>query len=344
MANKTVHQEFDTNAVAHFGIDCDPYGIAVDSECTIETVYISESNSISNNILEILEGSSLEPDMTLYKKAFLFPNAPVSQERVKAALKEHKITLTNNYEDADLYITHEDLSRDARNGENINTRAMLSELWNFDAVEEGNTSIDLYCNKNMRNGELARVIYDLKVENFDNYGSFNRHSMPYDSWMLTGLAVNAAYEIEVNNKACYNVDKIMHQSATKCELTLDLIQDIKSQLSQGDEGKSMVGAILPTIDYTKKKYLLWQLSQEIGHNLYYFNRNKDVQYWLNASNFDLIYRYTALEMILSLEQKNMLDKETFSYLEPIVRKEVTIQNRELYTFRVEVKPEYKKLI
>ena len=40
----------------------------------------------------------------------------------------------------------------------------------------------------------------------------------------------------------------------------------------------------------------------------------------------------------------MLDKETFSYLEPIVRKEVTIQNRELYTFRVEVKPEYKKLI
>ena len=49
-------------------------------------------------------------------------------------------------------------------------------------------------------------------------------------------------------------------------------------------------------------------------------------------------------MILSLEQKNMLDKENFRYLEPIVRKEVTIQNRELYTFRVEVKPEYKKLI
>ena len=106
MASKTVHQKFDTAAIAYFGIDCDPYGIMVNSECTIETVYICESNILSSNILEILEGSNKEPDMTLYKKAFLFPNSPISQERVKAALKEHKITLTNNYEDADLYISN----------------------------------------------------------------------------------------------------------------------------------------------------------------------------------------------------------------------------------------------
>ena len=110
------------------------------------------------------------------------------------------------------------------------------------------------------------------------------------------------------------------------------------------DGKEMVGAILPTIDFTKNYHLQWKLAQEIGSDLYYFNRNKDVQYWLNASDFNDLYHLTALDMINQLEKEGKLDKMTFRYLEPIVRKEIRIENRDLYTFRVEVKPEYKKLM
>ena len=47
-------------------------------------------------------------------------------------------------------------------------------------------------------------------------------------------------------------------------------------------------------------------------------------------------------MIKNLEEDKNLNRESFKYLEPIVRKEIRIDNRDLYTFRVEVKPEYKK--
>tara|TARA_R110002012_G_scaffold71656_6_gene183626 strand:- start:1770 stop:2183 length:414 start_codon:yes stop_codon:yes gene_type:complete len=136
----------------------------------------------------------------------------------------------------------------------------------------------------------------------------------------------------------------MHQSATKVELTQQLLDDIVSLISSGGEDLTMVAAILPTIDYEKNYYLLWQLSQQIGYNLYQFNRNKDVQYWIRVSKIQDYQHYNALDMIKYLEKKEKLDKKTFCHLEPIVRKNIRIENRELYTFRVEIKPEYKKLM
>ncbi|MCK4746376.1 MAG: hypothetical protein KAT15_05045, partial [Bacteroidales bacterium] len=35
------------------------------------------------------------------KRGFILPGHPVSQDRLKAACKEHKITITNDYEKAD---------------------------------------------------------------------------------------------------------------------------------------------------------------------------------------------------------------------------------------------------
>ena len=49
-------------------------------------------------------------------------------------------------------------------------------------------------------------------------------------------------------------------------------------------------------------------------------------------------------MIKYLEEEEYLDSESFRYLEPIVRKEITISNRELYTFKVQVKEEYRKYL
>ena len=49
-------------------------------------------------------------------------------------------------------------------------------------------------------------------------------------------------------------------------------------------------------------------------------------------------------MILWLEEQELLNKESFKYLEPIVRKEISIQNRDLYTFKVAVKKEYQQYL
>ena len=78
--------------------------------------------------------------------------------------------------------------------------------------------------------------------------------------------------------------------------------------------------------------------------MYNFNRDKDVQYWLKESQFNRFSRKSAHDMILWLEQNEKLDKVNFKYLEPIVRKEIHISNRDLYVFKVQVKPEYLKYL
>ena len=113
----------------------------------------------------------------------------------------------------------------------------------------------------------------------------------------------------------WNVDKVMHQSATKVELTQQILDDVISLMKQGSaENYNMVGALLPTIDWTKNYHLLWKLGQEIGTDLYMFNRNKDVQYWIHASGISDYYHMTALQMIQKLEEQGNLNSVYTRYV------------------------------
>ena len=102
--------------------------------------------------------------------------------------------------------------------------------------------------------------------------------------------------------------------------------------------------IIPTIDYTKNYHLLWQFAQDCSMITYADNRDKDLRYWVKESNFIRFNRKTAQDMILWLEKEGKLDTTTFRYLEPIVRKEISINNRDLYTFKVAVKKEYQQYL
>jgi len=62
------------------------------------------------------------------------------------------------------------------------------------------------------------------------------------------------------------------------------------------------------------------------------------------SNFRSLMRKSAQDMILWLEEKELLNKTYFKYLEPIVRQEISIHNRDLYVFKVSVKKEYQKYL
>jgi len=345
---RVIHQEFNPDAVEHFFIDCDPYGVMVDRSGTIETVFVDESKYTTKKLINILDKShcDVQPDMTLYKKAFVLPNCPISSDRIKAALKEHGITITKDLSAADLLLSHMHMDGETNDGENINHNYMFNHLWNFDSIEKGSQVIDDYCEENKRGHELARVIYDSKVEEgfVSNYNA-DRLEFPYDGYVITGLAINAAYEVEVNGLEVFDIDKVMHQSATKTKLTEQLMSDILSLVREsGTDNWNMVGALLPTIDYRFNHHLLWKLSCEIGSNLYQLNRNKDVQYWKRISNFENFYHKSALDMIQWLEEQDHLNKESFKYLESIVRKEIRIDNRDLYVFKVSVKPEYKKYL
>jgi hypothetical protein len=113
--------------------------------------------------------------------------------------------------------------------------------------------------------------------------------------------------------------------------------------SYSDDDTEIVAKILPTIDNGKNHHLLWALMKKIDNNLYKFNRNKDVQFWIN----NLKYKYSRLDaqgMILQLEKDEILDTKSFKYLEPICRKEITIYNRDLYVFNVSVKPKYQQYL
>jgi hypothetical protein len=49
-------------------------------------------------------------------------------------------------------------------------------------------------------------------------------------------------------------------------------------------------------------------------------------------------------MILWLEDNKYLNALSFRYLEPIVRREINISNRDLYVFKVSVKKEYQQYL
>ena len=351
MATKNVHQPALQDAIDHFCIDCDPYGIMVSAvNGTIEKVYVDESEYTSKKLKKILTDNSdetLAPDLDKLKKAFLFPNATISQDRIKAALKEHKITLTNDYEQADLYLTHHNLDSDFDNGEAISSRCLFAKLWNYEATEQGNSVITDYTENtdNMKGGEFGRVILCAKTEDWHTKHRHEHHSMPVDAWLLSGMAINCAYNVEQGIAEVWDIEKVMNQSANKVILDEQLLNDLKAlSSSYNDEDRNMIAAILPTIDYSKNYHLQWQLAQEIGSNIYNYNRNKDVQFWLGVSGFEDHYHRDALGMVQHLEKLDILDKISFRYLEDIVRKEIRIENRDLYTFRVELKPEYRKYL
>ena len=345
MASKSIFQKFNDDAIAHFGISCDPYGIMTSAtNATIETVYLDKSDSIYDKIERLLE-SSKATSLSSYKKAYLLPNCRVSADRVKSALKEHGVVLTGDYMKAEIYITHDFISSRSENSENISTRFLLNQLWNYEAVENGCNTIRNYCEDNARGVNLARVIYDPKCEGWISRYNTDFHTMPYEGWMMTGMAVNIAHRIDTGEATTMDVNTVLHSSANKIEVTEDLIEQLSTMLNTYDnENLEMAAKILPTIDYTKKKHLMWKLGQEIGSNIYRINRNKDVDYWKSTSKIEDYYHKSALDMIKFLEGRDQLNKEAFKYLEPTVRKEIRIENRDLYVFKVEVKPEYKKYL
>jgi hypothetical protein len=160
------------------------------------------------------------------------------------------------------------------------------------------------------------------------------------------MAICIANLIESGDLQVVETDTILNQSANRVPMTEELMKDLNKMLNgynTADEELQMAGKIIPTIDPTGEPYLLYKYSKEFLGNLdYKYSRNKDVIYWLQKHKCGYLSRMSAEDAIKHFEQEGVLDSRCFRALEVECRKEIVISNRELYTFKVQVKPEYRK--
>ena len=284
-------------------------------------------------------------DLTQYKKAFILPGCPVSLPRLKEALREHSITVTNDFNKADFFVTHNEYGQYHSDGESIRTNSMLFKTMNYEAMDIS-VSVDLADKQSEPNVDPnIQIVFDDKMAETYSRNSIDYDEDLYEAYVFTPLAIQIAYRIRHEQIPVIYAETCLNESANKTVLDEQLLDDLVRMIRDGShEEKELVKKMMPAIDYRKKKHLIWKLATEVSGYMYRFNRDKDMNYWMDKSNFNSYSHHNAESMIKELEEQECLDSESFRYLEPIVRKEISINNRELYTFKVAVKEEYRKYL
>ena len=341
MASKNIHDGvYPSQALVNLGFeDAGTVGM-VQNNLDVVDVILSESKAQYDKVKSLLETETTN-DLTTVKKAFILPMADVSTDRLKSALKEHKITVTNDYEKADFIIPHLNFYDSYSQIDNIPQTKMLFHLKNGYYCNDHRTCVSDYYDDTGNTVILdKRSLGDRYQHNIDY------DSLPYDSFVFSKMAIRIADLVDSGDLQVVETDTILNQSANRVPMTEELMEDLNkmvSSYSASDEELQMAGKIIPTIDPTGEPYLLYKYSKEFLGNLdYKYSRNKDVIYWLDKHSCSYLSRMTAEEAIKHFEQEGILDSRCFRALEVECRKEIVISNRELYTFKVQVKPEYRK--
>ena len=339
MAKKTVFQTIDNADVINLGIeDGVYYGVCATSSLDeIATVLGTEDVTIYQEVAELLVNETTS-DLTTVKKGFVLPGCAVSADRLKQAAKEHGITITNDYESADFIITDGYVSADLRGNEKYPTSKVLVEWTNGYIVNDCKASVINYQEQTNNN-----VLWDARCTAYWNLRDFEYGSAPYTLYILTGLAINLATRINAGEMKVIEADTILNSSANIQTLTQPLLDNIVGMLNSGDD-REMLGALLPTIDYRKTPTLMWKLADKLRGKEYYWSRNKDLKYWWKAANIETLGYMNAEEAVIHYHENGKLDSENFKMLEPICREEISITNRSLYVFKVQVSPKWRKYL
>ena len=341
MASKNIHAgPYPEAELSALGFeDAQKIGM-VQNSLDIAELTLSESIAQYDKIKEILYTETTN-DLTTVKRAFILPMADVSIDRLKAALKEHKISVTNDYEKADFIIPHVNFYDEYSSIENIPQTKMMFKLHNGYYCNDHRQAVSDYHNETGNN-----VILDKRALGDKYQHSVDYESLPYDSFIFSNMSIMLAKMIEDGDLDVIETDTILNQSANRVPITEELMEDLNKMINNyhaTEEELQMAGKIIPTIDPTGEPYLLYKYAKEfLGNCDYKYTRNKDVIYWLEKHNINLLARKNAEQAIKYFEEKGVLDSKCFRALEVECRKEIQIHNRELYTFKVQVKPEYRK--
>ena len=341
MASKNVHQqELPDQVLTDLGFTDAVEGGFMLKNLDIEEVILSESLTQSDKIENLLT-TETTADLTTVKRAFMLPMHSVSTDRLKAALKEHKISITNDYEKADFIVPHNNFYDSYVSTESIPQTKLMFTITNGYFANDHRQAVIDYHEKTGNNVILEkRSLGDSYQYNIDY------ESAPYDSYYFSKMALILADLVDKGELQVIETATILNQSANRVPMTQELMEDLQKMChsySASDEEIEMAGKIIPTIDPTGEPYLLYDSAVQFLESISYkYNRNKDVMYWMNKHNIAYLSRLNAEQAIKHFEENDMLDSRCFRALEVKCREEIQIYNRELYTFKVQVKPEYRK--
>lgn len=338
MAKKTIFQDINLEKYKDLGYDTtclEKYGIPINNTGdNIGLMLFTESSDDHDDILSTLQTETGDK-ISNCKKAFVLSGMDVSMDRIKEALKEHKITVTNDYEKADCIVTNEYVCDEHDN--TFRSTKLLHHKQNMYVVNE-------HFAESFYHETGCHTIFCDKVSGNWSIGRFDYEDAPYDLYGISGLAIELAHRIKVEKDlAVFDVDTILNSSANIQTLTEELCQQLITMINGGTDDRELAGKILPTIDIEKNVHLLWHLAREAGNRIdYSYTRNKDVKWWADKARISHLAYKTAEQAIIQFEQEGKLTAQGFKFLEPICRQEISIHNRELYVFKVQVKPEYRK--
>jgi hypothetical protein len=338
MAKKTVFQEIDSDAVDRLGI-VDGTSVGVPFTSSIETVLLTESEKIYDEIETILTTETSQ-DLVKAKKAFVLPGNAMPADRTKALLKEHKITVTNDYEKADCIITSGVISEVFFNRAFKPRKNML--LWearNGFYIEDDAAIVNSYVTNSGNPCIFTKAAHGSRSE-----WSFEYESMPYNSYILTGLAINLADKIKQGELEVVDLKTVESVSATVTVLDDQSAEDLIKMLQGDQEERALAFKLLPNIKTDEMVHLVYNVFTNIpGYSSN--RRNKDYKYWEDTNRLNTRFSHMSLDAIIKNEHESgNLCAEAFRYLEPLCRKEIHISSRELYNFKVVVKPEYKQYL
>ncbi len=201
----------------------------------------------------------------------MFPGCPVSLPRLKEALREHKITVTNDVNKADCFITHYDYGHYHNDGESIRINSMLFKAMNYEAmdisVSEGLANKDSEPNVDAS----IPIVFDSKMAETYSRNSIDYDEDLYESYVFTPLAVQIAYRIRHEQIPVIYAETCLNESANKRVLDNQLMDDMIRMIKDGSsEERELVKKMVPAIDYRKKKHLLWNMAREVNGYMYIF--------------------------------------------------------------------------
>ena len=336
MASKTVFQDIDPGAVSTLGIT-DGVKIGVPYKNSIETVLLTEDATAWACITDLLERETIT-DLLQVSKAFVLPSCNMPADRVKSLLKEHKVTITNDYEKADVIITHDDIEQhtDAHTYvHNILKTKMFCQITGGYFLNDNRTYVEDY---HTSTGNDC-VATDANVDG-DYFHNCNYSSMPHTSYLIPGLTINLAARIKNKEVQVMNAKTVDRLSATKQDLTDSLLEDLRSMLRGGREEQEIGLSLIPTINTETNVHLVWQLYQSIVNG--YFNKDKALKYWENTNNVrDRFYTSNATEVLEREHARGTLNKASFKYIELLCRNDISIRDKSIFVFKVKVAPEYR---
>jgi hypothetical protein len=339
MASKNVHIGSPSKeTLEDLGFtDINDVGFCTNSE--VVDVYLSESQTQWTTIQDLLTTETTS-DLTTVKRAFILPMHNVSTDRLKASLKEHKISVTNDYEKADFIIPHTNFYDSYTNIPNIPQTKLMFKVSNGYYCHDHRPLTQDYHDKTDND-----VLLESRSQDTNYQHNMNYESAPFDSFIFSSMSLELASLIQNGEMEVISTDTILNQSANRIPITQQLIDDIAKMAdsySATDDDIEMAGKIIPTIDPAGEPYLLYESATMLDNVSYKFNRNKDVMYWMDKHNIYNLSRKNAEEAIKYFDEKGQLDSRCFKSLEVKCREQIQINNRELYTFKVQVKPEYRK--